>query len=282
MKENYKLKRTFSTDETENDSYIHILRHGALDWPLAMAMDAAGNLFVGNYTGGSDNVLVFTPDGKLSRFLGGPQIHIPACLLFNPDGDLVIVEHGQGQILIVNPLTGERKLEFGKQLHEPTWITMDHDGNYVVSDSGHDQIQFYTPQGDWIKTLGQSGSEPGELQFPVGCAVDTEGNFVISDRRNNRIQIFSPTFELIRVFAHEGYEGLSGAWGLVIDKNDCIVIADQEHSTIKMFSKDGLLIQQLGWESTAAPFFEPGSVFLNQDGVLYVSDSGRNQIKIFE
>jgi len=52
----------------------------------------------------------------------------------------------------------------------PHDVAFDPNGRIFVADNGNDRIQVFSPEGDYILTLGQTGNEPGELSGPVKLA----------------------------------------------------------------------------------------------------------------
>lgn len=54
----------------------------------------------------------------------------------------------------------------------------------------NDRVQAFTPQGEYMMTLGGPGHEPGQFARPHGMAMDSKGYFYVADAGNQRIQKF--------------------------------------------------------------------------------------------
>jgi DNA-binding beta-propeller fold protein YncE len=54
--------------------------------------------------------------------------------------------------------------------------------------------------GRWVKTWGERGSGPGQLNTPHSIAADAKGNIYVADRGNRRIQVFDGEGTLLRQF----------------------------------------------------------------------------------
>jgi DNA-binding beta-propeller fold protein YncE len=46
--------------------------------------------------------------------------------------------------------------------------------------------------GNWVKSWGTRGREPGQFNTPHNIAIDRQNNVYVADRGNNRIQVFGP------------------------------------------------------------------------------------------
>jgi len=74
----------------------------------------------------------------------------------------------------------------------PTDIGFDLKGNIYVLDSGNHRIQKFSPDGEYITTIGQQGQGPGEFQYPQSLSLDSEGYLYISDMGNRKIHVLKP------------------------------------------------------------------------------------------
>lgn len=66
------------------------------------------------------------------------------------------------------------------------------DGNIYVLDRGAYSALVYSPDGEFIRRIGNQGSGPGELLMPLGMAVLGDGNVAICDPMQQGINIFTP------------------------------------------------------------------------------------------
>ncbi len=116
------------------------------------------------------------------------------------DGVQIIHNEAQGQ-WGKNP---QVELEFIKTIGEmdslddeviffmPTDIGFDLKGNIYVLDSGNHRIQKFSPDGEYLTTLGGQGQGPGEFQYPQSLSIDSEGYLYISDMGNRKIHVLKP------------------------------------------------------------------------------------------
>jgi hypothetical protein len=123
--------------------------------------------------------------------------------------------------------------------YNPTNVAIAPNGDVYVGDGyGSSYINQYNGKGEYIRTFGGKGSEPGQLNEPHGNWVDTRAAtpvLVVADRRNNRLQRFTldgkhidfvPGFRLPCHFdEHEGTVVVPDLQGRVtlLDRRNAIV-----------------------------------------------------------
>jgi len=85
----------------------------------------------------------------------------------------------------------------GKPLtkYSPTNLAIAPNGDIYVGDGyGSSYINQYNTKGEFIRTFGGKGKEPGQLDCPHGITVDLRGPaplLLVADRANNRLQYFT-------------------------------------------------------------------------------------------
>jgi hypothetical protein len=78
----------------------------------------------------------------------------------------------------------------------PTNVAIAPNGDVYVADGyGSSYINQYNAKGEYIRTFGGKGKEPGQLDCPHGLTVDTRNAhapiLMVADRSNRRIQTFT-------------------------------------------------------------------------------------------
>ena len=75
-----------------------------------------------------------------------------------------------------------------RQVTDMAW---DAAGNTFISDGYiNSRVAKVDKDGKWIKSLGEPGDRPGQLNTPHSIAADAQGNVYVADRGNRRIQVF--------------------------------------------------------------------------------------------
>ncbi len=89
--------------------------------------------------------------------------------------DSIGVEIGDSNYVFANVMA----VEFGS------------DGNIYVLDRGKYSVFVYSPDGEFIRKIGNQGSGPGELLMPLGMAVLGNGEIAVCDPMQTGINIFT-------------------------------------------------------------------------------------------
>lgn len=162
---------------------------------------------------------------------------------------------------------------------DPCGFALDNQGNIVVSDEERFNIRVFTPQGELIQTIDKNSGAP--LKSPVGVGVDVHGNFIVTDRDIN--YIINPQGKIVLQFGnHRGKS--SSHWGVKVDKNGIILVADQGRDVIWMYSSQGGEICCIGKEDIGEEggLSDPFNVTIDQNGRILTVDRGNSRIMIYE
>ena len=189
-----------------------------------VAVNSKGHIFVfsrGNTTGpayaaAAAQILEFGPDGKYIREIGHNLYawSFAHAIRFDKDDNLWAIDKGSDMVIKFNP-AGRVEMVFGRkkeasdegaeawkrvnpprppvpgQFRQPTDVTWDPQGDIFISDGYiNSRVAKFDKDGHWIKSFGEPGSGPGQLNTPHSIASDTKGNIYVADRGNRRIQVF--------------------------------------------------------------------------------------------
>ena len=79
----------------------------------------------------------------------------------------------------------------GETFQRPTDVAWDRTGNVYAADGyGNTRIAKYELSGNYIKSWGSRGTEPGQFNIVHGIAIDAQGNVYVADEGNRRVQVF--------------------------------------------------------------------------------------------
>ena len=74
--------------------------------------------------------------------------------------------------------TGDEHLEFGSIES----ICLTPDGNIALLDRAWSEVRIFSPEGEYLRTIGGQGSGPGELNMTVYMGISNNGNLYVSQR----------------------------------------------------------------------------------------------------
>lgn len=94
----------------------------------------------------------------------------------------------------------------GAGLSRPSDVAVDKAGNIYIADGlGNDsRVSKLDKDGHFIKSWGQTGTEPGQFNKVHGIAIDTAGLVYVADAGNKRIQVFDADGNFKSQFAGVG------------------------------------------------------------------------------
>ena len=260
---------------------------GQFVWPVALAFDSKDRLYLSDER--NHRITVFDKSGRfLSKWgaHGTADGHLngPAGIAFDADDNIYVSDHLNHRI---QKFTGDGSflLAWGRegagpgQLNLPWGLTVDSEGYVYVADWRNDRIQKFAPDGEFVVELGEPGTGDGQFNRPSGVAVDSEGQIYVADWGNERVQVLGPDGAFL--FKLRGESGLS-KW------------AHEFYST-NMDEKEArdasVLVPKLT-ERELAPYDEsarieqyfwgPVSVKLDRDDRLYVTETNRHRVQVYE
>jgi len=217
------------------------------NYPFQLALDGAGNMYVGNYAQSSTN----------------PKV--------------VKIAAGGGSASAVSTAS----VTLGQSV---TGIALDGAGNLFIADYYNDRIVVVTP-GGVASVLSISGLSPA-LGEPTELAFDAAGNLYIADYSPNArivrvssLSVSGSTSSGLGEVIHTGSYTFSGSsvTGVAVGPNGSIYIAARTSNTSHVVQVTAAGVASL-LNPTGFTFSDPQGAFVDAMGNLYVEDSGNSRI----
>jgi DNA-binding beta-propeller fold protein YncE len=252
----------------ESGKEIRSFGGGMFVWPHGIHVDRDGNVWV-------TDARAPTPD-DLKKF---PEEQ--------DKGSVVVKFSPEGKVLMTLGKPGVRGNP-PEALTDPTDVVTDpKNGDVYVAESHTDvtdpnlvgRISVFDKKGKFLRTIGKTGTGPGEFRTPHALVFDSQGRLIVADRHNHRIQILTKEGKLL-----SEYDDFGRVSGLAIDKNDVIYTADSE-STEKVHPgwlrgirigslKDGKVTMFIPAHKTDSPDGAMGEgIAIDAAGNLYTAEA---------
>ncbi len=155
----------------------------------------------------------------------------------------VFVADAEGKRVVVCSADGKILREINGKFQMPYALLYDGRDRLYITDYAADQILVYNPDGKFLFAWGSEGKRPGQFQAPVGIAQDAQGNLYVVEFYNHRVQKFTADGKFLLTWGEEG-----------------------------------------DWKVPNEPpekMLYPAGIDVGPGGNIYVSDAGRDRIKVF-
>lgn len=241
--------------------------------PAGIAIDGAGNLFVGEYD--NNTVRKITPAGIVSTVVG------------------------QRTIGHVDGPANQARFNF------PTGLAVDANGNVFVADIYNETIRRISPAGEVTTRAGVAGSygstDGPALQatfaYPYGLLATTNGTLYVADSDSHAIRVISPAGTVSTLTGNATNAGnLDGPLSiatfqqptaLAMEAGGALFVIDSTANTLRKISSASVrtLAGIPGVAGSAdgigaiATFNHPGGLAVSPDGTLFVSDTDNHTIR---
>jgi sugar lactone lactonase YvrE len=185
----------------------------------------------------------------------------------------------------------------------PEGVAVDRSGNVFVADASNNAIRKITTAGV-VSTLAGGESigfvngtgTAASFGHPTGVAVDSSGNVFVADNWNFAIRKITPAGVVSTLAGGEsvGFENGTGTkasfkWphGVAVDNSGNVFVADKGNHAIRKITPAGVVTTFAGTGAqgfvngtgTAASFFNPTGISVDNGGNVFVADWGNNAIR---
>jgi len=264
-----------------------------------LTVDRNGFVYVSDYYGGitklASNLEFISFWG--SRDSGNGYLKMPHGITIDNNDDVFVVDSqnyriqkftSQGQFISKWGSMGNGTGEF----KVPLDIAIDNNGfvyiSNVDSSAGIHQVLKFSPDGQFISTLGSMGSGDGEFNWPTGIAISNDNYLYVVDKSNHRIQKFTLDGQFVLKWGSEGYHGGDGEFympvDIAVDDSGYVYVLDgAQNSRVQKFSSNGQFILQFGsFGTNEGELSDAKGIEVDNNGFVYVVDFRNFRIQKFD
>ena len=260
---------------------------GQFIYPTAVAIDSRGQIYVSDEH--THRITVFDASGghlsSWGKHGAAPgELDGPSGMALDSEDNLYVVDHQNSRI---QKFAGDGRFlsGFGSegdgdgQFSLPWGVTIDPKGEVYVADWRNDRIQRFSPDGAFIRTFGSSGRGDGQFYRPSSVAVDDEGYLYVADWGNERVQVLDPEGGFVLKLRGEATDSKWAEDFLRIN------VEEAEARARSNLEPELELIDDDPHEESShieKYFWAPTSVRLDSAGRLYVTESNRHRVQIYQ
>jgi predicted membrane-bound mannosyltransferase/DNA-binding beta-propeller fold protein YncE len=159
---------------------------------------------------------------------------------------------------------------------------------------------------DALTTFGSPGVGDGQFTSPHGIAIAPDGSIYVADSNNHRVQKFDADGQFVLAFGTWSGEPPGSnffnpewapprgtfyePWDVAVANDGSVYVADLWNSRIQKFDADGNFITMWGHfgesggraEGAQGTFFGPRGVAVDEQGRVFVTDTGNKRVQVFD
>lgn len=231
----------------------------------SIAVDGAGRIYVGEYTGG--RIQVFDPEGKfVTQWSIGDRKTILRGLAADRKGTVYVVEGGR-----IDRYRGDTGEKLGSLAYERNGfddVTVGADGGLVTAwQSNRDDIVVFDANGKMVRTIPEAISgASGDSELAMRVAVDGAGYIYALGRFNNGVFKFGRDGKFINRFGSGGDQPgqFRAAYSIAVDGHGRIYVGDMKG--IQVFDANGRYLSVINLKGMAF-----GMVFNDKNDLFVVA-----------
>ena len=291
-----------------------------LDFPLSVASDGKGSLYINDFQGWI--IRKVDPTGIMTTIAGNgtpgyagdaaaataAQVLDVHSLAADSKGNVYLADTATSRVRLVDPTgnintvvgngtrgySGDGGAATSAELYFPVGIALDSAGNLYIADYGNYTVRKVAASGSTITTIAGTGNygssgdggpaNKANLAFPYAVAVDAAGNVYISDTGNQNIRKITTDGNI-----HTVATGVS-AQSIAVDAAGNLYYPNYLDSTVREIHPDGGQVILAGTgtagysgdggPATFAQLATPYGIALDPSGKIYVADTGNQIVRL--
>lgn len=242
-------------------------------------------------------VSLFDIPGRRYKTFGNSGVGIlgkPLGIDIAANGEVYVVDSLGKRVVVYDAEGNYLRAMGGKEhLERPSGVAVSRDGSrlYVVDTGGvsneNHRVQVFDGlTGEFIKTIGKRGNEPGDFNLPLLASTDEQGNLYVMDSGNFRVQKFTSEGAFVSTFGKVGRNigDFARPKGIDVDREGNIYVADTSMCNFQIFNRDAQLLLLIGdhtQKNEPAKYVLPADIEVDEDGRIYVVEQFFRRIDVF-
>lgn len=176
----------------------------------------------------------------------------------------------------------------GKQLLNPIDVALSPNGKIYIVNNEYNRITIVDNDGYIYNEIGGGGIEDGKFDSPRAIAINDIGEIFVADTFNRRLQKFDSAGNHLLTFGTFGQgEGeIFAPQGIAFAANSDLLVVDGLNKVLR-YTQNGEFVAEWGKdysssEPNANDLNYPSDVAVDNDGNIYIADSGNYRIQIYD
>jgi hypothetical protein len=173
------------------------------------------------------------------------------------------------------------------QLKEPMDISADPAGSVYIADTGNHRIQKWNNMGFPVTEIGGFGWGVDQFDHPVAVAAENGLDVLVADLYNQRIQRYDKDLHYLAslVSGTDWPEHLRFGFPRDVglsEQGELFCLDEENHRILKLDVMGTPQISFGGFEAGEGRLVKPEHMCIGPDGRVYVSDTDRKQVVVFD
>jgi uncharacterized protein (TIGR03437 family) len=291
----------------------------AVGTPLGVAVDAAGNIYVGSLS----RIRKISPDGTIRTIAGtgetgytgdgglatAARIGDPFAIVLDSSNNVYFADAPNHVVRKVTPFggiltvagtgaagfSGDRGPATAARLNQPEGLALDAAGNLYIADHENNRVRrvrlddgvitTYAGNGEWGYSGDNGPATSARLDSPLGLAATGDGLYIVGENEGD-IRRVAPTGQIYTVAAR-----LPGALDIAASPAGHLAVSNYLDHIIRRMSPTGSLEPLAGYANTlafgdgglatAALLVDPVGIALDASGSVLVADIADQRVRRF-
>lgn len=257
--------------------------------PHGVVADKRKNIYVSD-TGFHSVFIINRQEGSVEKLFVPGGFTYPVGMAYEENLDWVaIADSGKRTVTVIDASTRKVRFILGnrkKFFRRPAAVAFDYPRQRMyVSDTGSHTIKAFDLQGNHIMDVGQRGSRPGDLYYPIGIVVDKEGRLFVVNSFNFRFDMFNPDGSFVKsIGMHGDRPGMfARPKDIALDSDGHIYVTDAAFNNFQIFDYNGKVYLFVGMGGRApGAFSNIYSIFIDKNDMIYTIDQTNRRLQIFQ